>query len=164
MVGGRPAALLMLPVHLGPGHVPRCLQPRAASVRSDHILPDPQQKGKKVHGGQGPTMPDSPGRGLLTPGDTRGPGLRRASPRGWDTAFPRASVCGLLARGRHFHTFSPDLQEKEAVWAGAPWHWGRLTPRRSAVYREVVGTWRHEGSWGLKEGHTLTCLGAPEHS
>lgn len=98
MVGGRPAALLMLPVHLGPGHVPRCLQPRAASVRSDHILPDPQQKGKKVHGGQGPTMPDSPGRGLLTPGDTRGPGLRRASPRGWDTAFPRASVCGLLAR------------------------------------------------------------------
>ena len=58
----------------------------------------PNRKERKCTGGQGPTMPDSPGRGLLTLGDTRGPGLRWASPRGRDTAFPRASVCGLLAQ------------------------------------------------------------------
>lgn len=26
------------------------------------------------------------------------------------------------------------------------------------------GTWLHEGSWGFKEGRTLTRLGVPEHS
>lgn len=71
----------------------------ALSLREQRSCPaGPPTERKASARGQGPPVPDSPARGLLVLGNNHGPGLRGASPCGQDTAFPRASVWGLLAR------------------------------------------------------------------